>query len=177
MAMTMGRALLVVGAAAAIAGCASSSDPASPGALAESTAVSSSPPNTGAPAGGAISPVTGTLTSVDDVEGGGTAPGSGTLAIVSVDREGELWDAIEVTPDDQALSTVGGLVEPDVVAGMAMVEVVDGAFEADVPDGDHVVCVLGGTGPHLLQGCARTTVDGPSTWELTHGEGGLDLSS
>ena len=57
------------------------------------------------------------------------------------------------------------------------VEAPDGRFAADLPTGEHVVCLLGGTGPYLLQGCARATVDGPTDWQISRGEGGVSLSS
>lgn len=115
---------------------------------------------------------------LDDVGANASSPlVSGTLAFVPVADEAEVWAAIEYEPSDDQLSTVGGLVPRAVIPAAAMVTVADGAFSADPADGDYLVCLVTGDDPVKLKGCDRMTVNGPETWGLTFGEGGLFVSA
>lgn len=62
-----------------------------------------------------------------------------------------------------------------------------GRFTLDVPDGEHLLCQVGdgvrGDGPEQTAGLSRwtsgcdvVTVDGPTTWRVTQGEGGVNVS-
>lgn len=127
--------------------------------------------------GGPAGSVQGSLVAVDDVGAAERVPvDTATLAVVPVGEVDALWDAVEFVPDGQQLATVGGLVGADVLADAILVEVRDGRFAVDPDDGDYVVCLLDGTGPWSLRGCADAWVDGPATWSASHGEGGFSLS-
>ncbi|MBY5164116.1 hypothetical protein [Salsipaludibacter albus] len=122
--------------------------------------------------------IEGTAESVDDVGDADRVPlEDATLAVLPAAEVDALWEAIEFTPDAAQLSTVGGLVDAEVFDTGQLVAVQDGRFALEVDDGDHLVCLLRGTGPHALQGCAEATVAGPAAWRVSTGEGGFSLST
>lgn len=122
--------------------------------------------------------IQGTAESVDDVGDADRVPlEDATLAVLPAAEVDALWEAIEFTPDAAQLSTVGGLVDAEVFGADRLVVVEDGVFALDLDDGDHVVCLLRGTGPYALQGCAEATVAGPAAWRVSTGEGGFSLST
>lgn len=122
--------------------------------------------------------VVGTAESVDDVgEAARTPIADAWLVLVPDDQAARIWRALEFEPDASQLPTVGGMVLVEVLADATLVEVADGQFAADPADGDYLVCLLDGTGPFSLRGCAEQPVSGPATWRISHGEGGLALTT
>lgn len=118
--------------------------------------------------------VLGTAESVSDVSGQDPAPMSDrTLLVLPRAEADRLWELIEHTPTDDELPYVGGLLEPSDVEQWQLVPVADGRFGLDAPDGDYLVCLL--SGEFILNGCAEATVAGPTTWAVTHGEGGFEV--
>lgn len=180
------RCVVVVAALVVLTGCGTSTDPASSstdsgqterasGAVADPSATSDAtdPSGSQAPVVGRIQ---GTAESVDDVGTPDRVPVEGaTLVVLPANGTDALWEAIDFVPDAAQLGTVGGLVEADVLGPDRLVAVEDGRFGLDVDDGDYLVCLLGGTGPYALRGCAEVTVSGPGTWHVSHGEGGFSL--
>lgn len=117
--------------------------------------------------------VVGTAESVGDVGSQDPTPMTdGTLLVLSRGEADHLWELVEYTPSDSELPYVSGLLERSDVEQWQLVPIADGRFGFDAPDGDYLVCLL--TGDLILNGCAEATVTGPSTWVVSHGEGGFE---
>lgn len=153
---------------------------ASPSDAASSVMPATSRPSTsesGQPAAAPDGAIVGTAESVDDVGEADRVPvEAATLAVLPAGDADALWEAIEFTPGEEQLPTVGGQVALDVLGPATLVAVENGRFVVDVEDGNHLVCLLDGTGPFALRGCAEVTVDGPASWRVSTGEGGFSLA-
>lgn len=120
--------------------------------------------------------IRGSAANLDDV--GSVSPSpmrSGTLAIMAAADAPKLWDVIKFTPPDSELPYVSGLVEGADIGFAELVSISAGRFALNAPDSDYVVCLLDGTGPYVLSGCAVMTIFGPAEWSISRGEGGFEV--
>lgn len=144
----------------------------------EAPSASASPLTTTPSSAGGASRIDGFAESVDDVGDAERVPlQDATVAVLAAEDARRLWEAIEFTPDEAQLGTVGGLVPGDVFVADRLATVDGGRFSLDLDDGDYLVCLLGGTGPYALRGCAAAAVAGPAAWHVSTGEGGVSLST
>ena len=122
--------------------------------------------------------IRGSAVNLDDV--GSVSPSpmrNGTLAIMAAADAPQLWDVIEFTPPDSELPYVSGLIEGADIGFAELVSISAGRFALNAPDGDYLVCLLDGTGPYALSGCAVMTIFGPAEWSISRGEGGFEVGA
>lgn len=137
---------------------------------------SSASPDRGLDGGESDTKVVGVAESTDDVGSQDRSPmAEGTLLVLPRDDADRLWATIEHSPSEPELPYVGGLLDSADVQPWELVTIDDGRFGLDAHDGAYLVCLL--SGEYLLNGCGEATVDGPTTWSVSSGEGGFEIQS